>query len=501
MRFSIVIPSYNRKHMLGQCLDAVLRQDYADYEVIVVDDGSTDGTGALVQQLYPKVVYIRQPHNQGPAVARNRGIKAASGSIIAFTDDDCQVPVDWLHTLLNAFERYPGIGAVGGIQEPPAATQQRSILARYERFVTHKVYGVGSVDLVAQPAPGGTNNLAIRKDILRRVGGFDESFSVAAGEDADLLQRIAYLGYETVSIPLRVTHHQTYSWRSFTRQQINRGIGAATFQHQHSALHPIGREVIRVLAAPALFVLQAIQYHSAQMAFIHTISGTLQTIGRLQARQRLQLLAPPKSWLVAPSPMKFRYVDEYSCGKTALDIGSGSGFYARRLAQRGFNVVSTGLADPAPGHHHSVQARLSSLPFDTEFDTVLCFDVLEHEVREKEAVRELRRVTGKRLLLSVPNEDDSRLRPYNVTYKHHIDKTHVREYPRDRLLCLLEEGGFHILTIEGQGPVNPAFFAEFIRPRILRGFVRILIKALHRLHLLRSPDMMADLYVVAEPAR
>ena len=149
--------------------------------------------------------------------------------------------------------------------------------------------------------------------------------------------------------------------------------------------------------------------------------------------------------------------------------------------------------------HRFTLAYLRELPFDRKFDTVLCFDVLEHEQQESPAFDELRRVVGKRLLLSVPNEDDSLLHAYNLTYKHHIDKTHIREYSRGRLRELLEEAGFRILTIQGEGPVHPAVFAELVRPRVLRNPARLVLKTLHRLHILENSDLMADIYVVAEP--
>jgi glycosyltransferase involved in cell wall biosynthesis len=92
MRFSIIIPTHNRKETLRRSLSAAIVQDYLNYEVIVVDDGSSDGTGEMVRREFPHVRCIRQEPNRGPAAARNRGIEAATGEIIAFTDDDCLVP-------------------------------------------------------------------------------------------------------------------------------------------------------------------------------------------------------------------------------------------------------------------------------------------------------------------------------------------------------------------------------------------------------------------------
>ena len=87
----------------------------------------------------------------------------------------------------------------------------------------------------------------------------------------------------------------------------------------------------------------------------------------------------------------------------------------------------------------------------------------------------------------------------NLTYKHHTDKTHEREYSIEELQAKLEDAGFHVLVIRKEGPVSAAVLAEFVRLSLLRPLVRNIIKACQRVRLLHAPDLMADLYVVAEP--
>lgn len=287
MNFSVIVPTYNRKELLRRCLAAVVNQDVTDYEVIVVSDASSDGTSKMVQKEFPNVHFLDQRRNRGPAAARNRGIEIARGEIIAFTDDDCEPPPDWLSSLRAGFAKYPNAGAIGGLQEPPESVWRHNILARYERFITRTVYELGRTDVTGHPAPGGTNNLAIRKGLLDDLGGFDESFPVAAGEDADLLHRIADAGYSTVTLPMAVTHHQTYTWNSFFRQQVRRGIGAAYFHHKRGDLHPLGREIVRLLATPLLFVKHLARYRSLEMSMVDTLSGLCQVWGRLRARQAI----------------------------------------------------------------------------------------------------------------------------------------------------------------------------------------------------------------------
>jgi glycosyltransferase involved in cell wall biosynthesis len=231
MYFSVVIPTYNRKATLRQTLAALSAQAHADYELIVIDDGSTDGTRELVAAQFPHVRYLQQPQG-GPASARNAGIRVAKGEVIAFTDDDCVPPRDWLTILADGYDRFPSAAGVGGYLEAPETVLKRETLARYETFMARTVYGVNECEQFAgfsSPA-GGTNNLSYRRPVLELVRGFDETFRYAAGEDADLKWRICELGYNLLFIPVKMTHIQDYSWARLRRQSYFRGRGRTHFE-------------------------------------------------------------------------------------------------------------------------------------------------------------------------------------------------------------------------------------------------------------------------------
>ena len=233
MRFSVVIPTHNRLSTLRQCLTAVLEQAYPDNEVIVVDDGSTDDTEVIILCEFPTVHYFRQ-ENAGPAAARNRGIAAATSDIIAFTDDDCLPPSDWLARLAEGFRRYPNITGVGGPLLAPASVRATNILARYEEYVVRALYGACDDEVVGGyscPA-GGTNNMAYRRDALQAIGGFDPAFPYPAAEDADLKWRLAQTGAQFLYTPVVVTHLQPYTWPAFRRQQFVRGKGRVYFDRK-----------------------------------------------------------------------------------------------------------------------------------------------------------------------------------------------------------------------------------------------------------------------------
>lgn len=140
---SVVIPTYNRRDTLQQCLASVTHQTYSNYEVIVVDDGSTDSTDEMIRWRFPDVRYIRQRTNHGPAAARNLGIEVARGEIVAFTDDDCQLPPEFLSRIVEGYYRYSEVAGVGGFLEAPEELLRSNPFAKFEAYVTHQVYRAG----------------------------------------------------------------------------------------------------------------------------------------------------------------------------------------------------------------------------------------------------------------------------------------------------------------------------------------------------------------------
>ncbi|MBI4574897.1 MAG: class I SAM-dependent methyltransferase [Planctomycetes bacterium] len=203
--------------------------------------------------------------------------------------------------------------------------------------------------------------------------------------------------------------------------------------------------------------------------------------------------------------MKLRWLAgeaEAGAGRRALDIGAGRAFYAAELARRGWRVLALDRADlrAAPVGTASAPFVLgvaARLPFrDRAFALVLAFDVIEHCEDDEAAVAEMARVAGGRVILSVPRRHPEVLGRYNLTFKHHTDKTHRREYDPDGLRALLERHGLTVRRIQPEGPVSPALAAEFLPWG--RVPVRRAIHLTVRLGWLRNDDLCADLYVLAE---
>jgi GT2 family glycosyltransferase len=233
-------------------------QDYPEYEIVVVDDGSRDETPEAVPVEFPSVRYLRQ-ENSGPAAARNRGIDAARGDLIAFTDDDCLAPPDWLARLADGFSRYPAAAGVGGRLTAPADLLRSNALARYDEYIARVRHRAGDHEVVAgfECPAGGTDNMAYRRSILQAAGGFDATFPYPAAEDADLKLRLANAGCRFVYVPVAVTHRRAYTWPAFRQQHFIRGKGRVYFDRKWrggrtsaAAGLALGRGLIQLMVAP-----------------------------------------------------------------------------------------------------------------------------------------------------------------------------------------------------------------------------------------------------------
>jgi len=292
MRFSIIIPTHNRKETLRRSLSAAIVQDYLNYEVIVVDDGSSDGTGEMVRREFPHVRCIRQEPNRGPAAARNRGIEAATGEIIAFTDDDCLVPPNFLSRLADGYCRYPEAVGVGGYLEAPDALLQTNPFACYEAYVTHQVYQAGPEEYLGgfECPAGGTNSMSYRKAVLLEVGGFDETFPYAAGEDADLKWRVVQRGYRLLYVPVKVTHLQPYQFRSFWRQYRRHGYGAVHFERKYRGRLPSATRLALRFAARWARWLPGLLRLGPTLATVKLLAELADWWGQVEEVRRLRCL-------------------------------------------------------------------------------------------------------------------------------------------------------------------------------------------------------------------
>jgi cellulose synthase/poly-beta-1,6-N-acetylglucosamine synthase-like glycosyltransferase len=215
---SVIVPVRDGASTIADCLDSILATDYPpeDREVLVVDNGSSDGTAALIRAR--PVRYLREPR-PGVSHARNRGIAESHAEILAFVDADCLVEPQWLGELVRPFED-PGVGAVAGdLQHAPPSTpaerQAARLLGNWQRFAFN-----------SNPAYPITANAAYRRDVLERIGPFDPHMTRA--QDVELGLRFKQRSGLRLAYAERATarHRNRSTQLGFFRQQLGWAYGA-----------------------------------------------------------------------------------------------------------------------------------------------------------------------------------------------------------------------------------------------------------------------------------
>lgn len=179
---SVIIPTYNRKHTLGKALDSVLVQEEIPFEVIIVDDGSTDGTFDFVQSHYPQVTLLTQK-NLGPSAARNHGIKQSRGEWIAFLDSDDEWLPGKLRAQLSFFANNPSV-RICQTEEIWIRNGIRVNPMKKHKKISGNIFESSLALCLVSPSCS-----MIHRELLDEVGLFDES--LPACEDYDLWLRIA----------------------------------------------------------------------------------------------------------------------------------------------------------------------------------------------------------------------------------------------------------------------------------------------------------------------
>jgi glycosyltransferase involved in cell wall biosynthesis len=224
-KVSVVVCAYNAANTLDECLTSLQQLTYPDFEVIVVNDGSDDNTAEIARRHASfRVIDLR---HGGLSVARNAGLAAATGEIVAYTDADVRVDPDWLSYLVQPFLN-SDVVAAGGVSLPtlddPWLAQ---CVARAPGGPTHVLLD----DRTAEHVPG--CNMAVRREALRAIGGFNPIY-LRAGDDVDVCWRLQALGGRIEFVPAAlVWHHYRASVRAYWRQQVGYGEGQSWLIPHH----------------------------------------------------------------------------------------------------------------------------------------------------------------------------------------------------------------------------------------------------------------------------
>lgn len=252
-RVSVLVATRDRPAQLSRCLPTVLANDHEDFEVLVLDQSQTDESREVIELLDdPRVRYMRLTV-VGKTVALNAGLRQATGAVLAFTDDDCTVPADWLRCGIAALDGAPDSGIVFGklaavphdgrrlyipVYDPPRRRELRGRLSR-EHFS-----GVGA-------------NMFVREEVFSRAGWFDEGLGPGGrfrtSEDIDLAYRALRAGFAIVEDPTNIVMH--WGSRAYATGEVRRlisdsyyGIGSCYARHLRdgdwAAGVLLGREIL-----------------------------------------------------------------------------------------------------------------------------------------------------------------------------------------------------------------------------------------------------------------
>lgn len=223
---SVIVPVFNGGETMRETIEHLLRQSLPPDEIIVVDDGSTDETANILRSFGSRIKVLSKT-NGGPASARNVGIRASRGSLIAFTDSDCFPEEDWLQNLVKGFHSLDIAGAGGRV-----LSSVNGYIAEYVDLhgFMNPAYSTGEniLSLV-------TANACFRRDALLKVNLFDERFRKPGCEDTELSVRLRSMGYKLAFVETAVVRHRhKTSVRDHLKTIANHGEG----QYFHDRLWP-----------------------------------------------------------------------------------------------------------------------------------------------------------------------------------------------------------------------------------------------------------------------
>ncbi len=223
-----MVPVRNAAETIADCLDSLLALAYPSeaFEIVVVDNASTDRTPAILERYADRVRVVRE-RRRGPSHARNAGVRHASAELIAFTDADCSVDSRWLDEVVPALAE-PGVGMVGG---PILARRPCTRVERFGETIHDHEWAI----TMSAPPYVITGNGATTKANLEAVGGFDPAF--LRSQDADLSFRLIRAGYRLAFIPEAIVYHRNESTLpGLVREGLQHGYWSVPLFRRHRAL-------------------------------------------------------------------------------------------------------------------------------------------------------------------------------------------------------------------------------------------------------------------------
>jgi glycosyltransferase involved in cell wall biosynthesis len=226
---SVVVAVYNSQETVGECVRSLLNLDYpaAEHELICVDNGSTDASGGILESFGGRIRVLREP-KRGASAARNRGIRSARFPVVAFTDSDCAVDPQWLRHLVAPLKD-PETGVSGG------TILSRRPCNRVEAF-GETVHNNCKAITYFKPPYSDSANWASRREVLLRLGCFDEAFLRA--QDVELSCRILQAGLKLVHAPEAIVYHRNErTYGGLFREGFTHGMHSVALMERHRSFY------------------------------------------------------------------------------------------------------------------------------------------------------------------------------------------------------------------------------------------------------------------------
>jgi N-acetylglucosaminyl-diphospho-decaprenol L-rhamnosyltransferase len=253
---SIIIISFNEVELIGKCLSHILAQSYDNYEVIVYDNASSDGTPDYIAHNFPNIKLIRGVKNIGFGGANNEAAQVANGKYLAFINDDAYVAPGWLAPLVDILEADPSIGCAG--PELMCLEKKDTILCHGNGIHLSGVAYLNDRGQLVRPASpmevGGISGAAflIHRDLFLELGGFEAMFFLYY-EDTDLSLRLHLLGKRYVIVPGSMVYHNSES--RFGLQKLYH-----LERNRYLSLFSLMSASMLALMAPSIFLFELISW-------------------------------------------------------------------------------------------------------------------------------------------------------------------------------------------------------------------------------------------------
>lgn len=283
---SVVIPVYNRRENIQRCLESALKQTYRNHEIIIIDDGSTDGTREILNKYALQVKLYFHQTNKGVSYARNQGVRLSRGEFVAMLDSDCDADPNWLEELIKPFYRDKDVMIVGGrVTDMLTQNYWQMVNNSFNTFVSHNDGYVGRVIGC---------NMAFRREFVMRYP-YNERLKFAAGDDTELCWQCRRLGFNVFyTHQARVSHYHRNTLQNSVVQQFLYGyITTYMFvKFNHFPYAPYGSHVILLMIAlllmgylglsiafkaawVCLFIFLYLPYYHGRVAKVRNMTQTI----------------------------------------------------------------------------------------------------------------------------------------------------------------------------------------------------------------------------------